>query len=119
MVTFGWFACLCLTTLHSGTDLIGVLFVLGISLSWAVFLHFNNFVSFIVFPFYPYSLLVMLGGLAGICHGVLHLSTDLLWVYTTIIWSLIWYIPPIVMPMFSLAFAIEVADRCSQMAWSC
>ena len=85
VMTFGWFTWLCLMTLHSGTDLIWVLFVFGISLSWAVFLHFNNFVSFIVFSFYPYSLLVMLEGLTGLCHGPLHLGIDLLWVYTTII----------------------------------
>ena len=85
VVTFGWFAYLCLTALHSWIDLIRVLFVFGISLSWTAFLHFNNFVSFIEFSFYPYSLSVMLGGLTGLCHAALHLGTDLLWVYTTII----------------------------------
>ena len=61
-----------------------------------------------MFSLYPCALLVMLEGLTGLCHGILQSGT----VYSSIILSLIWYFPRIVIPAFSLGFKIAVVDRC-------
>ena len=86
VVILGWLACLRWEALHSGTNLL-----FGISLSWAVFLHLIILSFCIVLSFYPYALLTMLGGFAGLFHGGLHSVTVFL--YTSIILSLIRYFP--------------------------